>query len=289
MANTWLDGRLVEGPVALDPSDRGLTLGDGLFETIAVFNGRPAYLAPHLGRLEYGAKLLGIDVARSSIESGILELVGQDRRESGILRITITRGAGGRRLAGSASEPTRLITIAPWPKEIANASVRLATSSLRRNEHSPASRLKTLSYVDNILAAREAIAAGGDDALLLNTAGRVACSTISNLFVIDGIELITPPLAEGVLPGIIRARLLGLAKSIGLSAAERPLNAAELLTTDAVFLTNSVRLIRPVIAIDSIATSRAAYQHLKSLSDALCADMAEETGADPSEMAGINL
>src|SRR5207237_7516649 len=99
MANTWLDGRLVEGPVALDPSDRGLTLGDGLFETIAVFNGRPAYLAPHLGRLEYGAKLLGIDVARSSIENGILELVGQHRRQSGIIRVTIPLTAGPRRRA----------------------------------------------------------------------------------------------------------------------------------------------------------------------------------------------
>src|SRR6185369_16349941 len=114
----------------------------------------------------------------------------------------------------------------------------------------PASRLKTLSYIDCILAAREAARAGVDDALVLNTAGRIACSTIANVFVITGTSLLTPPISEGALPGIIRGRVLALAKAAELAADERPMSIAELMSADAVFLTNSIRLVRPVAAIE---------------------------------------
>jgi branched-chain amino acid aminotransferase len=289
MPKVWLNGRLTDGPISLDPSDRGLLLGDGVFETLAVFNGKPAYLKAHLDRLEQGAKTLAIAVSREVIENGAAELLAGHRGENGILRLTVTRGPAPRGLAASSPHPTVLITLSPWPKGALHAPVRLVTSSLRRNEHSPASRLKTLSYVDNILAAREASLAGADDALLLNTAGRIACSTISNLFAIRGSTLVTPPVTEGVLPGIIRARLLTLAGKIGLDAQEVPLNAAELLAADGGFLTNSLRLIRPVAAVDGETLSPITADLLKSLSTVLYEEIAEETGGDPRQIDGANL
>jgi branched-chain amino acid aminotransferase len=289
MTVAWFNGRLVEGVVRLDPSDRGLTLGDGLFETIAVFNAKPAYLGPHLDRLESGARLLGIEFSRAMIESGASEIIAAQDRGSRILRLSLTRGPGARGLAASTTGPTVLMTLSPSQKEALNQPVRLATSSIRRNEHSPASRLKTLSYVDNVLAAREAAKAGADDALMLNTAGRPVCTTISNIFIVRARALITPPVAEGVLPGIIRARLLGLAKRLGFDPTERPLTLAELLAADALFLTNSVRLIRPVVALDNSEISRAKGDRVLSLFDALCEEIFRETGGDPRMADGRNL
>jgi branched-chain amino acid aminotransferase len=138
----------------------------------------------------------------------------------------------------------------PWIEGMELAPVKLITAKTRRNEHSPASRHKTLSYMDNILAAREASAAGADDALLLNTRGRIACSTICNLFLLRHGRLITPPESEGVLPGIARQHVIASAPDLGLNCEVRPIEPAELTGDTALFLTNSLRLIRPVTALD---------------------------------------
>jgi branched-chain amino acid aminotransferase len=289
MAVAWFNGRLVDGFIPLDPADRGLTLGEGVFETVAVFNAHPAYLGPHLDRLEKGTEVLGIALSRSTIEQGISEIISAHRCRSGILRITATAGPGLRGLAASATEPTILITLAPWQEAMLNQPVKLATSAIRRNEHSPACRLKTLAYIDNILAAREAARAGADDALMLNTAGRPVCSTISNLFAIDGRALITPPVAEGALPGIMRARVLALAKSVDLDPVERPMTLADLHSAGAVFLTNSIRLTRPVTAIDNVQISQAASEPVQAMFDTLCREILRETGGDPRQADGTNL
>jgi branched-chain amino acid aminotransferase len=283
MGISWFNGRLIEGPVSLDPTDRGLTLGDGIFETLAVFNRCPAYLGAHLDRLGGGAEALGITVSRAKIESGVDELCRAQPHEHGILRITVTRGPGTRGLSGSGDTPTVLMTLAAWRRGTINAPVRLATSGVRRNIDSPASRHKTLSYADNILAAREAAAKGADDALLLNSQGRVACSTISNVFAIRGATLLTPPLSEGVLPGIVRARLLAVAASARLEAREAILNPDELADCDRIFLTNSIRLVRPVAALDGVPLRQGATASIDSLLAALCEEIARDTGRDPRD------
>jgi branched-chain amino acid aminotransferase len=278
MANAWLDGRLITGPIPLDPFDRGLTLGDGLFETIAVFNARPAYLRAHLDRLEAGAKALAIDLSVAYIESGIAQLLAGGDPPNAILRITVTRGSGLRGLAGSGSQATLLMTLVPWQKATVNVPVRLATSAILRNQHSPSSSIKTLSYVDNVLAARDAAKAGADDALMLNTAGRIACTTIANLFAINGTKLMTPPPSEGVLPGIIRGRVLTLADSLGLSPEERPMTLADLASAAAVFLTNSIRLVRPVTEIDGYRLPETGNGRIGSVFSGLCDEIARELG-----------
>jgi len=141
--------------------------------------------------------------------------------------------------------------------------------------------MKTLSYADNILASREAAAKGADEALMLNNAGRVASASIGNIFIVRGARLITPPGTEGVLGGITRRRVLEMASGLGLEAAEAPLSVGDLVSADAVFMTNSLRLASPVTELDGTALkcTDAAYRVFSRL----CADIVSETGLDPRE------
>jgi len=277
-ATVWFNGEIVTEALALDPSDRGLLLGDGLFETIAVFNGKAIWLADHLDRLTAGAAILGLAMDRARIEAATQEVLGQSPHQHGILRLTLTRGPGMRGLAADGASPSLLVTLSPWAAGTLFAPVKLATSSIRRNETSPASRLKSLSYVDNILAAREAAAAYCDDALFLNTRGHVAATTIANVFILRGSRISTPRLDNGVLPGITRSKLLALGQ-----ADERKITPTELSAADAVFLTNSLRLIRPVHSLDG-TTLRRNDAALTRYLDQLCRLIAEDSGIDPREV-----
>jgi branched-chain amino acid aminotransferase len=243
----WHDGRLVDGPLALDANDRGLLLGDGAFETIAVHAGRAIWRDDHLARLMRTAEFLGIPIARDAIEAGIDAVLKQP---DGILRITVTRGPVARGLGTDGDKPSILITLSPWIDGLEFVPAKLITAMTRRNELSPSSRHKTLSYMDNILAAREAAAAGADDALMLNAQGRIACSTIANVFLLHKDRMVTPPESEGALPGIARQRLIAAAHDLGLRCDIRPIEPKELRGDTALFLTNSLRLIRPVTELD---------------------------------------
>lgn len=276
-ATVWFKGKLVSGALAIDPGDRGLLLGDGLFETIAVFNGKAVWLTDHLDRLLAGAKALGIAADRAAIETGVAEILRATPHRHGILRITLTRGSGMRGLAADGAEPSLLVTVSPWIKGMLFSPAKLVTSAIRRNETSPASRLKTLSYIDNILAAREAAAAQCDDALFLNMQGHVAATTIANIFILRGGRLITPPESAGILPGIARKKLLAMT-----GADEREVAPDELLNAEAVFLTNSLRLVRPVHVLDGLNLRHddAALAHYF---EQLCALTVQDTGFDPQD------
>lgn len=274
----WFNGALASEAPLIDPSDRGLLLGDGIFETIAVFNRTAIWLEDHLDRLMAGAVALGLTADRRVIAGAVAEVIKQAASPHGILRITLTRGPGVRGLAGKATRPSLLVTLAPWTGKMLFVPAMLSTSSIRRNETSPASRLKTLSYIDNIVAAREAASIHCDDALFLNHRGHVASTTIANIFVLRDGWIATPPTSDGVLAGIARKKLLDLPK-----AEERPVTPAELMDADAVFLTNSLRLIRPVHSLDGRALSRNDAA-LSGLFETLCRMIAEEAGLDPREV-----
>ncbi|QIG47943.1 class IV aminotransferase [Nordella sp. HKS 07] len=276
-ATVWFKGTLVNGTLAVDPGDRGFLLGDGLFETIAVFNGSPIWLTEHLDRMLAGAALLGIPADRASIAAAVAETLRAGAHRHGILRITLTRGAGVRGLAANGAEPSLLVTANPWVKGTLFAPATLFTSTIRRNETSPVSRLKTLSYMDNILAVREAAAAQCDDALFLNTRGEVAATTIANIFIRRGGRLATPPLSAGILPGIARQKLLSLTQAV-----EREIAPSELHDAEAVFLTNSLRLVRPVHALDGRAL-RHDDAALARYFEHLCTEIVRESGLDPRE------
>src|SRR6185503_7926931 len=164
----------------------------------------------HLDRLMAGAVAIGLPAERRAIAEAIGEVLRAAPDGHGILRITLTRGPGLRGLAAKTVQPSLLITLAPWTSKMLFAPAMLSTSSIRRNETSPASRLKTLSYIDNIIAAREAAAIHCDDALFLNHQGLVASTTIANIFVLRDDWIATPRTSDGVLAGIARKKLLEL-------------------------------------------------------------------------------
>lgn len=246
----WCNGELYDqGPIPLDPADRGLLLGDGVFETIAVFHGRPFRLVQHLEALEDAAAALGFALPRATVERAVADLVAGLAGGHGALRITVTRGAGPRGLAPPAEPaPVVLATTAPWSEAMAFQPIRLATVSIRRNPTSPLSRIKSLAYLDNVLAFQAARAAGADDALMLNTEGRVASTSMANLFLLRDGRLLTPPVEDGVRPGIMRELLLDC------GAVEASLMPED-LAAGAVFATNSLRLLQPVTAIDGRASA----------------------------------
>lgn len=234
----WLDGCLLPaGEARVDPGDRGLLLGDGLFETICVRGGRALRLEAHFARLRTGAGLLGLPVPAG--DDALADALEQVVRANGLadaaVRLTLTAGPGPRGLPRPVPpRPTLLLTAGPLPPPPPPARLLVARST-RRNEHSPLSRVKSLNYLDSILARREAAAAGADDAVLLNTAGRVAEASAANLFLRLDCGWVTPPVSEGALPGTMRAVL-----AEAWDAAERPVTVADLHRADAIVLTTAL-------------------------------------------------
>lgn len=243
-----LNGRLVAAEQAqVAVSDRGFTLGDGLFETIKVLGGVPLRLDGHWRRLSEGAALLRLPLPldRDGAAAAIAEVLRANGLGDATLRLTVSRGPGQRGLLPpTPCTPTVVLSAGPLPPALGPARVVVA-ESVRRNPHSPLARVKALSYLDNVLARLEAEERGADDALLLNTEGRLAETTIANIFAVlaDG-TLATPPVAEGALPGVRRAELVER-----LGAAERPLALDDLKGAREAFLTNALS-IRPLVAVD---------------------------------------
>lgn len=228
-----------------DLTDRGLLLADGVFDTSRVVGGRIILMRAHLARLVGDAAALGIGVTPEELEALAEEAVpgGAD----GALRLTVTRGPSARGLAGeTAGAPTLMARFSPISMPYPTMPVRLGISTIRRNPTSPTARHKTLSYTDNIMALREAVAAGVDEALLLSPEGNVACASAANVFAKFGNRLVTPPVSDGAMPGIVRGWLLEAAMGAGFEAVEESLTPERLAQADGIFLTNSLRIFQPV-------------------------------------------
>jgi branched-chain amino acid aminotransferase len=244
----WFDGALVPIEAArVDPTDRGFTLGDGLFETIRASGGAPRRVAEHLARLARGARLLAIplpyddDALAAALDA---TLAANALHDDAVLRLELTRGPGPRGLLPPRpTRPTVLVSASASPPPAPPASIVVARSTCR-NERSPLSQIKALGALDGLLARLEAEGRGADDAVLLSTAGRVAEASASNVFARIAGELVTPPLADGALPGVARAAIL----AAGL-AAERSIDADDLLAADEIVLTNSLG-VRAVTRIE---------------------------------------
>lgn len=241
-----LNGQHFESEAAtISVADRGFTLGDGLFETIRVRNGKADRFGAHMERLRSGAKVLGIPMPTTDagIEKRLMGVLEANDLSSAVVRITLSHGAGPRGLLPpEVAAPTFVIAAAPQPEPAGPVRAILAMT-VRRNEFSASSQMKTLSYVDNVIARREATEYGADDALILNTQGRLAESTISNIFLMINGALLTPPVSDGALPGVMRADLIARFR-----AEEHPLELDDLARAEEAFLTNALG-VRPLIAV----------------------------------------
>lgn len=267
----WLDGELVEaGNAHIAPNDRGFLLGDGLFETLLVLEGRPVLIDAHVTRLAAAAEILAIPLPLSpaALKAACMKLLAAnvlDTAPRASLRVTLTRGPGPRGIAVPPElSPTLLITSAPGaePPE----SVSAVISTIRRNTSSPAAQLKALPYLDNVFAKEEAKRAGADEAILLDTQGHLACASVGNVFFWEGKTLVTPTTDGPILPGITRASVLTLARKLGVETEEGRIAPDRLLAADGIFLTNSLTGLLPVEKMDGREIP--AHPETQRLSDA---------------------
>ena len=251
----WIDGRIVEGADARIPvTDHGLLYGDGVFEGIRVYGGRVVRLDAHLRRMYASARLLGL-----AIPEGLHEIVLDTLRafgaENAYVRLIVTRGEGPLGVDPTRCGPPRTICIVDelqiYAPEKAARGLDLVTVSMRQ----PASdaldpRVKSLNYLNSVLAKLEARRRDADEALILNAAGNVAEAAVANVFCVRGGLLLTPPATDGALEGITRDSVLRLAGELGIPAREQTLGRYDLLSGEEVFLTGSGVGIAPVRSLD---------------------------------------
>jgi len=231
--------------------DRGLLLGDGLFETLLARDGALMLFDEHLALMVEGCAVLGLPppdgAAALALCRAALAEAGLENARAAV-RLTLTAGSGGRGLdRPTTPRPRLLATAAPAPPP--GEPTDLVTVSVRRNEGSPASRLKTLAYVDNVLARRQAAPA---EALMLNNAGEVACAAAANIFWLEGGRLLTPHPDAGARPGVMRGQAMAAAGDLGLVVRQVLAPREALSSAEGLFLTNSLTGVRPVVRLDGV-------------------------------------
>ena len=258
----WLNGSF-EDTSKISYSDRGFLLGDGVFETLYATGKTDVavvFFNQHWQRLTTALNLVEIDItfAANDILAACQHLIkhilfknNNDQSQSFVLRLSVSRGNGGRGLSISPdAKPNWLLTAAPCPPP--PKSVSLHVSTLCRPSKNLTSRIKSLSYMDNILARKEAVQAGADEALLLNEKGHVSCAAAANIFVFENNRWVTPLISDGALDGIVRGEILNMSKLYGVPIIEESLTLAQVQEADHLFICNSLTGAVPVIEINGV-------------------------------------
>ncbi len=253
-----VNGELVPADQAhVSAMDRGFTLGDGVFDTMRVIGGRAFRLDAHVARLLRAGATIGIGspLDPSGVEDAVAAVLEANGLTDAVVRITLSRGVQSERglLPHADASPSLAIVATPfagYPPEAYERGYHAVISAIRRNETSPLSRIKSCNYLDSVLARQEASAVGAEEALFLNTIGDLACGASSNLFVVRGGAIATPPLESGALDGITRRVVLELAAELGIPYGESPLRLEDLDSAREAFVTNSVAGVMPVVAVD---------------------------------------
>ncbi len=261
----WIDGEVFDGSSARIPvNDHGLLYGDGLFEGMRAYGGKPFNLDAHMARLSYGARALhlqlpgGIPHMRDVIARTLAAYGGGDV----YMRLIVTRGDGPLGVDPTTCPAPRVIcivdAIALFSDEKRAQGLSLVTSSYRRPSADVLDpRLKSLNYLNNVLAKGEARRQGADEALLLNQQGQIAEASVANVFVVRDGVLLTPPTTDGALDGITRATVLALASELGVPSQVRTLGRADVFGADEVFLTGTGAGIIRVSSLDGEPLGRA--------------------------------
>lgn len=256
--------------------DRGLLYGDGVFETLAVEEGRPRFWRRHLARLHAGCACLGIPYPDENRlrEEALRAIAGEGR---GVLKIIVTRGRGGQGYGGAVeTTPTRIIQVHPWPDypdECRGEGVRVRLCRLRLSCNPALAGIKHLNRLEQVLARREWDDPGIREGLLLDGDEHLVEGTMSNLFLMKEGVLLTPELTRCGVAGILRTVVRELAASLRLPVEVRALRLSDLWGADEVFLTNSLIGIWPVVAVDRHPFRRGAVtRRLQELLAALADD-----------------
>lgn len=250
-----INGQLVPADQAeISVFDSGFMQGVGLFETMRTYNGRVLRLEQHIERLRRSATALGWATAPDAqvLRTCVERVVGATEVAEARVRLTVTTGLL-RASAGDEARHTVVATAAPaapYPREQYEKGVTVLVSDIRQNTSDPTSGHKTTSYFSRLASLRLAHARGAAEALWFTHDNRLAEGAISNVFLVRGRELYTPPLDTPVLPGITRAAVIELASARGIPVHERPLTIRDLLDADEIFLTNAMIELMPVVRVE---------------------------------------
>ncbi|MBW1813072.1 MAG: branched-chain-amino-acid transaminase [Deltaproteobacteria bacterium] len=240
--------------------DHGLLYGDGIFEGIRIYNGKIFKLKEHLERLYKSAKaiMLTVPLSFKELEKAVQDTVHINKKENGYIRLVITRGNGTLGIDPTNCKNATVIIIVDdiqlYPKKHYQKGIKIITASVRRiSPDSLDPRIKSLNYLNNIMAKMEAENAGCLEAVMLNKEGFVAECTGDNIFIVKNKCLLTPSGSKGALDGITKNTVMHVSKKIGLPAQESELTQYDLYTADECFLTGTGAEIIPVIQIDGRA------------------------------------
>jgi len=255
----YLDGKLVEKEEAkLSVFDHGLLYGDGVFEGIRAYNGRVFRLREHLDRLWNSARaiVLSVPITKKEMEAAIIETLSANKLRDAYIRVVVTRGTGDLGLDPLKCNKATVFIIADkiklYPEETYTHGLEVITATTRRNVPDALNPcIKSLNYLNNIMAKIEANRAGVAEAIMLNANGYVAECTGDNIFILKENMLITPPTWAGALEGITRGAVMELAKNkLKLLVKEDLFTTYQLYTADECFLTGTAAEVIPVVKID---------------------------------------
>ena len=257
-AKIYVDGKFYsEANAKISVFDHGLLYGDGIFEGIRFYNGRVFRLEEHLERLWDSARsiCLEIPMTHEEMTEAVLETIRQNHLHDGYIRLLVTRGIGNLGLnPEQCKSPSVIIiaaTIALYHENFYRKGLSIVTCATRRSN--PASlnpAVKSLNYLNNVMARIEANLAGADEALMLNDAGNVAECTADNVFIIKRDQIFTPPITAGALRGITRSIVFEIAAEFGLSVVEADFTRHDVFVADECFLTGTAAEIVPVVKAD---------------------------------------
>lgn len=254
----YIDGKYYDEQNAkISVFDHGLLYGDGIFEGIRAYNGRVFKLKEHIDRLFASAKaiLLTIPLSHEDMMRAVVQTCRANEVRNGYVRLVVTRGIGTLGLNPTRCENPSVIIIAGkiqlYPVELYQKGMEIVTVPTVRNLHSALNpAIKSLNYLNNILAKIEANNSGCEEAIMLNAEGFVSECTGDNVFIVKGNELLTPPLYAGALYGITRGVVMELAAQTGMKACEVNLTRYDLFNADECFLTGTGAEMMPVVKLD---------------------------------------
>ena len=277
----WINHTITDASEAkISVLDHGLLYGDGVFEGIRISHRRIFRLSDHLARLGVSATAIGLSLPWDDtfLTSVVVETARAHGKDEAYVRLVVTRGVGALGVDPSSCREPSLVCIvgdiALYSESQRREGISLMTSSLRRPPFDVLDpRVKSLNYLNNVLAKAEARRAGADEALVLNQAGRIAEASVANVFVVSEGALMTPPPNEGALAGITRQSLLECARDQGLDVREQPVSKVDLYSADEVFLTGSGAGALPVASLDG---QRCGRDHRRPVF-ALCSKLLEQT------------
>jgi branched-chain amino acid aminotransferase len=255
----YISGQLYDKEDAkISVYDHGLLYGDGVFEGMRSYHGKVFRMQPHLDRLWESAHAihLRIPMTKEEMAAAVNMTLQTNGIRDGYVRLMVTRGAGSLGLDPNRTANPQVIIIADhialYPPEFYERGLEIITASTIRNHPAALNpRIKSLNYLNNIMAKIEGLQAGCVEALMLNHIGQVAECTGDNIFIVKRGELLTPPIDAGILAGITREAVLELARAAGIAAHETHLSRHDVYNADECFLTGSAAEVIPVVKIDS--------------------------------------